>query len=368
MQEIRTKNEWESYCTIELGILEPILADLGYTIQDEQRHIKGERFLMQAVTTASGKKLILSGTRKDGKRVIIKATRDDAGKKEIEHERTCRSVLGAINFAAEMFHSPTELLYTESHGFLISIQEFIDQPKTFLEHTLEEQFNLALSSFKAQEGAHATTHRHLKSIRKSFEIRNAQTYLNNFSNFVATVSEQQINNRSLRNTLRSTEDELTEHKDTIEQYCGFLTHTDFVPHNIRIKDSTIYLLDHSSLAFGNKHEGWARFLNFMTLYNPTLQAGLEQYMEENRASEEGTSLRLMRLYRLGEIICYYTGTLERSEGDLKLLNKARIDFWQKILMYKLENTPVPEEIITNYKRTRDSLRSPDEKARQKGLH
>lgn len=368
MIEPVTKLEWESYCTIELGILEPILADLGYTPADEQPHIKGERFLMQAVTTTSGKKLILTGTRKDGKRVIIKATRDDAGKKEIIHERACRELLNSINFAAEVFHSPKELLYTESHGFLISIQEFIKQPKTFLEHPIEHQFDLALGAFKAQEGAHATTYRHIQSIKKAFEIRDANTYLKNFASFVARTSETLPDNRQLRNLLRSAEDELTEHKESIERYCGFLTHTDFVPHNIRINDGTIYLLDHSSLAFGNKHEGWARFLNFMVLYNQPLQEALEQYVRDNRAPEEYESLQLMRLYRLGEIICYYTGTLERSEGDLKELNKARVEFWKSVLEYTIEDTPVPTEIIRNYRHTRDSLRSSDEKARQKGLH
>lgn len=368
MQEIKTKNEWESYCTVELGVLEPILNDLGYHIEEDQPHIKGERFLMQAVTTQSGKKLILTGTHKHGNRVIIKATRDDAGKKEIEHERTCRGVLNDINFAAEVFHSPKELLYTESHGFLISVQEFITQEKTFLEHPIEQQFSLALSAFKAQEGAHATTHRHIKTIKKAFEIRTVDTYLTNFDGFLDTVSAKLSDNESLTALLRRVHEELKDERDTIEQYCGFLTHTDFVPHNLRIKDGTIYLLDHSSLAFGNKYEGWARFLNFMVLYNRQLQEGLEQYVAENRSPEEFASLRLMRLYRLGEIISYYVSTLERSEGDLKILNKTRVEFWKQVLKYTLEQTALPEEVVTTYQQTRDRLRSADEKARQKGLH
>ena len=363
-----TKNEWESYCTVELGVLEPILNDLGYHIDEDQPHIKGERFLMQAVTTQSGKKLILTGAHKHGSSVIIKATRDDAGKKEIEHERTCRDVLNSINFAAEVFHSPKELLHTESHGFLISVQEYIEQPTTFLGHPIETQFSLALNAFKAQEGAHATTHRHIKTIKKAFEIRTVDTYLKNFDGFLDTISAKLSDNESLRALLRNTKAELKEHKVTIEQYCGFLTHTDFVPHNIRINDGTIYLLDHSSLAFGNKYEGWARFLNFMVLYNRQLQEGLEQYVADNRAPEEYLSMRLMRLYRLGEIICYYVGTLERSEGDLKVLNKTRVEFWKQVLTYTLDQTQVPENVIATYQQTRDSLRSNDEQARQKGLH
>lgn len=368
MQEIKTKNEWESYCTVELGVLEPILADLGFHIDEDQQHIKGERFLMQAMTTKSGKKLILTGTQKNGKRVIIKATRDDGGKKEIEYERTCRSVLHTIHFAAHVFYSPKEILHTDSHGFLISVQEFIEQKKTFLEHPIEEQFTLALSAFKAQEGTHATTHRHIKTIKKTFEMRDTETYLQNFNGFVESVATKLPDDNRILTLLRAADEALHDEKERIDQYCGFLTHTDFVPHNFRIVDGTIYLLDHSSLAFGNKYEGWARFLNFMVLYNPPLQKALEGYVQENRAPEEYTSLQLMRLYRLGEIICYYAGTLERSEGDLKILNKARVNFWKHILTYTLEERSIPIEVIEAYQKTRDGLRSTEEKARQKGLH
>ena len=163
-------------------------------------------------------------------------------------------------------------------------------------------------------------------------------------------------------------EQLREHEKTIEQYSGFLTHTDFVPHNIRIHDDTIYLLDHSSLTFGNKYEGWARFVNFMTLYNPMLENALVTYVKENRTPEESVSLRMMRIYRLGEIIWYYVQTLEKSTGDLHTLNTARITFWSTVLTHILKDERIPESIITEYKKTRDSLRSDDEKKRQQGLH
>ncbi len=161
---------------------------------------------------------------------------------------------------------------------------------------------------------------------------------------------------------------LRENEEVIEQYTGFLTHTDFVPHNIRIHNGQMYLLDHSSLTFGNKYEGWARFLNFMTLYNPPLTGLLTEYVKNNRTSEESVSLRMMRIYRLGEIIWYYIRTLEKSEGDLRTLNEARITFWSTVLTHILDNTPVPESVILDYKNTRDSLRSEEEKKRQQGLH
>lgn len=365
--EIKTKEDWASYCTVEIGVLEPILAEFDFMLDGEQKHTKGERFLMRAMTTTSGKKLILTGTHTSGYKVIVKATRDDAGKKEIEHERRCRNILHDMNFAAEVFHSPEELLYTESHGFLISVQRFVEQNQTFLERPTEKQFSFALASFKAQEGAHATTYKHLKSIGQAFEIRNKDNYLKNFASFI-TETGTLYKDESLQKLLQRTHAELTDNQLTIEQYCGFLTHTDFVPHNFRIKDQTLYLLDHSSLTFGNKYEGWARFINFMVLYNRDLADGLEQYVSDNRSGGEVQALRLMRLYRLGEIISYYVGTLARSEDNLLELNKARVAFWQSVLEHKLADNPLPEEIVESYKTTRDSLRSDDEKERQKGLH
>ena len=48
----------------------------------------------------------------------------------------------------------------------------------------------------------------------------------------------------------------------------------------------MYLLDHSSLRFGNKYEGWARFRNFTTFYNRPLEEALLLYMRNNRAEEK----------------------------------------------------------------------------------
>ncbi|MDC1205446.1 hypothetical protein N8083_01200 [Candidatus Pacebacteria bacterium] len=130
----------------------------------------------------------------------------------------------------------------------------------------------------------------------------------------------------------------------------------------------MYLLDHSSLTFGNKYEGWARFLNFMELYNPPLCAALQKYVADNRTPEESVALRMMRIYRLGEILLYYTNTLQKCEGNLLKLNTARIDFWKTVLKHILHETPIPKETITIFQELRDSLRSEDEKERQRGLH
>jgi len=345
---------WTAYLKSELAAVTPLLHSLGFALDPQQKHLGGERYLMQAVTTHSGKKLILTGTRnKDGMRVVIKATRDQGGARELRHERECRRVLHEIRFAYRAFHSPKEVLFIEKGGFTISIQAFLEQECSFLERPLKEQFNYALAAFKAQESAHATTHAHFRLVKRTFGTIDAKGYLELFARFGAPKESSAF---------------LEKHAETIEQYCGFLTHTDFVPHNFRIKEGTMFLLDHSSLRFGNKYEGWARFLNFMSLYNPALEKALIEYVQENRAPEELLSLRLMRVYRLGEIVHYYRRTLEQSTGDLLLLNKARVEFWSAVLEYQLKDAPLPSSLREEYMRTRDSLRSEEEKARQIGLH
>jgi hypothetical protein len=363
------QTQWQDYCKHELLLLEPLLLKLGYTLVVDQPHLKGERFLQQAITTASGKKFILYGSTHDGKKVVIKATRDENGKKEMEHEHKCRLFLKEIDFAATVLHTPEERVFIVQEDFLISIQNFIEQPTTFLQRPVSEQFQFALKAFKAQEGAHATTYKHHKKIGSVYEIRTELVYRTHVSQFAKELKEGLPTKIDLHTLFETAKDILTEHKKTIEQYGNFLTHTDFVPHNFRIDASnTMYLLDHSSLAFGNKYECWARFLNFMTLYNRDLENALTQYVHDNRSLGEQKSLWLMRIYRLCEITLYYYNATKRSDGNLLLLNTARINFWSTVLKYMIEELPVPATVITDYELLRDSLRSEDEKERQKNLH
>jgi len=358
---------WKEYVTRELEKVTPILKRHGYRLEDVQPHIGGERYLMQAVTTESGRKLILLGRGSDNRRVLIKATSDNGGIHELDRERMGRELLKKINFAYHTFLSPEEVAYLKEEGFVILITAFIEQERTFLERPLQEQFGLALSAFKAQESAHATTSTHLKAIQGVFETLRVNDYLKKFGEFRKnTLSRQK--NPSLRRTLNDAELALVRGAATIAQYEGFLTHVDFVPHNIRIVGRDIYLLDHSSLRFGNKYEGWARFLNFMMLYNPPLEEAFTRYVRDNRTPEELESLKLMRMYRLGEIIYYYTRALEKSSGNLHTLNEKRVTFWGFALEAVLKNAPLRPEVIAAYQKVRDELRSPEERERQKGLH
>jgi len=363
------EKEWAEYRASERAAAESILSRLGYTLEDTQPHTEGERYLMQAVTTASGRKLILIGRRlEDDARVIIKVSTDPGGIREIEHERASRLMLERMGFSYASFLAPTELEFVRTRGMLISITEFIPQEQPFLDRTLEDQFTLALESFKAQESAHATTYGHYRRIRHAFDSRTAKTYRETTESFMGAIRTERPLDTSLGELLVRAQELLREHQDTLDQYGGFLTHTDFVPHNFRVVDGSLYLLDHSSLCFGNKYEGWARFINFMTLYHPALATALVSYVALNRASEESRALRLMRTYRLAELILYYARAVARSTGDLKILNEARIAFWTQALKALLDDVPLSEEVRAAYISTRDSLRSTEEKRRQQGLH
>jgi serine/threonine protein kinase len=359
---------WQTYLAQELPIISGLLSPYHIELLSDQPHIKGERFLIQALTTIGGKKLILLGTdTRTNQNVVIKATNDPLGKAELRHERRCRSLLHAMNFSYESFHSPKELYFFETQGYVIYIGAFIEQSSSFLERPIEEQFSFALQALKAQERTRATTATHLRNVRGVFGTRTSSDYLRMTDGFITHIKSESLSENILT-IITTAKERLEMGKERIEQYCGFLTHTDFVPHNFRIKDNVLYLLDFSSLRIGNKHESWARFLNFMTLYNPLLESLLLTYVQKNRSSEEQESLHLMRLFRLIEIIAYYVGTKQRSVGNLHELNHARIEFWSEVLKAELSHTTISPTVTTAYRETRDRLRSDDEKERQRDLH
>lgn len=339
----------------ELAAVTPLLSGLGYTLDDRQPHIAGERALMGPI--GGGHKLVLLATDAQGRRAVVKVSRDPKATAEIEHERACRGLLEHIRFASEVFNSPKELLFEKRAGYTVLATEFIEQDTAFLERSTQEQFAMALGAFKAQEGAHATTYEHARAIKNTFGEMRAHDYLEKLREYARETNQ-------LDRAVAFVEQNM----QTLEQYCGFLTHWDFTPHNVRIKDGKLYLLDHSSLRFGSKYEGWARFINFMELYNPPLASYLVRYVKDNRTPEESLALKIMRVYRLAELVRYYAGWLPRAQGDLNALAQARITFWSDVLKAVLDDKDVPAELVENYKKIRDSLRSEEEKERQKGLH
>jgi len=369
MPHTDAQQQWDAYKTRELTRLEPLLAQMGYTLDAEQPHTGGERHLTGPLS--SGRKLVLLGRAQGNTRVVIKASSEPLGMREIEHEHTCREVLARIGFAYQTLLSPTQLAYVHRAGHVILITEFIEQERPFTERPIEEQFALALSAFKAQESAHATTASHIRLIRDTFGEATFSTYQTKAAQYcqeiLATLGDSS-ERTALEPLLYSARTYIQHSELPIAQYSGFLTHWDFIPQNIRIRAGEMYVLDHSSLHFGNKYEGWARFINFMELYNPPLARALVEYVANNRTPEEVAALKAMRTYRLLELVRYYVSWLPRTQGDLHALARARIAFWGEVLASVLADTSVPEPVVETYKKQRDALRSNDEKRRQEGLH
>src|SRR5581483_4638795 len=133
------QREWEAYRARELARLTPVLGEFGYALEEHQPHTGGERHL----TGSGGRKLVLLGRGPMG-RAIIKASSDPAGVAELRRERAGRDILKRLRFAYQTFFSPKELLWSERDGLAVSITEFIEQDRPFLERPLKEQFDLAL--------------------------------------------------------------------------------------------------------------------------------------------------------------------------------------------------------------------------------
>lgn len=337
--------------------MESTLKELGFILEEEQPHLSGERFLMMK------DKQVLVGQDRNSNRVILKVATKQGGKEEIEREKKARDLLKKATFANDKILFPDEVFFGAKDNYLIWATEFIPQEKVFVAHPLEEQFFLILRAFEEQEAFHATTFEHIKSIESFFPVFHAREYFGEFRKFKESLKK--LNDRELDKTMEEAEAFLTSHKSIIDTYCNYLTHTDFVPHNFRIKGKSIYMLDLSAVQFGNKCEGWARFLNYMIIHNPKLEKLLNDYVRQNRGADEYLNLRLMRIYKLGFLLDFYARSIEKTEGDLRTLTLERIGFWHEVLKRILKDEPVPQDLIERYKAKRDDLRSDEEKKRQK---
>lgn len=344
--------------TPELEEIRAILNSLGFTLEENQPHIEGERYLMMK------DKFVLSAQDMAGKRVIVKVAHELGGKEEIARERHIRNLLDSIAFSNDSILFPKELYFGERDGHTIWITEFIQQDKVFVAHSLQEQFFLILRAFEEQEAFHATTFEHLKKIAGVFDTYYGQEYFAEFKRFQEVIAKS-VGDTSLDKTMSEAYQELLSHKKTIDAFSNYLTHTDFVPHNFRVRNRTIYMLDLSAIHFGNKYEGWARFLNYMVIHNPSLEKLLLQYLNSNRGKEDCESLRLMRIFKIGFLLEYYARSLEKTSGDLRELTLERIGFWHEILKYILTNQDIPGDFVEDYKKRRDLLRSEEEKRRQR---
>lgn len=371
MSSTDTQREWESYRESELARAAEILTARGFTLDERQVHTGGERYLMTRNRDigGGGRKLVLTGTHTPSNtRVVIKVSSDPAGKAEIAREYAARESINAIEFAHSFFHTPATLLHEEdATGLLISASEFIEQSAPLLERTLEEQFFIALRSLEAQEGVHATTHTHASHISASFGITSASAYLDSFEQFRARANAANPNDAKMKDALAKASLMFTTHRTTVERYCGFLTHADFVPNNFRVRGSDVYLIDHASLHFGNKYESWARLANFMVHHNPALERALADFVRTNRSEDEYLDFRLMRIYKLTFLLAFWTESLVEAEGMLAELIRERVTLWTAALEAVLEDTFLTQEIVDRYLALQQSLRSEEEKERQRAM-
>ena len=331
-----------------LAKITQIIEPLGFSLDQYQPHLSGERWLMMR------DKLVLIGYQNETKeKVVIKVSDKISGKKEIVREKKVRDIMNSLVFSDDSILFPAEIYFGLSNNHLVWVAKFIPQEKIFVQHSLEEQFFTALRAFETQEAFHASTYRHLREIGDTFPILTAQNYLDNFQKF------------SAGSALTKTFHYLADHRTIIDRYANHLIHTDFVPHNFRISGNQIYMLDSSSFCFGNKYESWARFLNYMLIHNPKLENLLLNYIKQNRSPEEYLALRLMRIYKTGYLLNYYAETLNKTTGDLHILTQRRLDFWHQVLGALIDDRPLSSEVLERYLVERDQLRSIEEKERQR---
>lgn len=347
----------------ELKLLTPILSARGFSLTEKQPYVSGERYLM-----AGGKRVLACTRDSDSAQAIVKASRTESGIKEIESEKKARDLMQTLAFADKKILIPEELYFGHTGGYVLLAMRYIPQDTVFAARPLEEQFFIALSAFEAQESFHATTFEHVRSIKSVFPILTSKEYLADFSRLEGSIAHT-YPNAPLQAILAEAFSVLKNNTDTIDRHASYLTHTDFVPHNFRLHEHAIFMLDcvpnYATVHFGNKYEGWARFLNYMALHSPALEKLLVDYIQKNRGEDEYLALRLMRMYKIAFLLDFYARALANTSGDLRELTVTRIVFWQAMLRAVLDDQELSEEVRAEYTATRDRLRSAEEKERQK---
>ena len=335
----------------QYAAIEEALCALGFTLDAEQLHIGGERALMSA------HKLVLTGRdTKDSSRVVIKASLDALGAKDIADEHDIREVLQRVHFASADLSFPPERYFSTSDDMTLSVTDFIEQERVFVDYPLRDQFFMMLKLFEAQEKYHATTHEHTKSLQGAIPVWTVTEYLTDVKNIGDVVDT--LETKKLAGIF-------IENKELIARFSGFLVHTDLVPHNFRVRNGSLYALDQVAIRFGNKYEGLARLVNYMLIHNPALTEKIIEYVRKYRGEDDAKILHIMRCYKAAVLARYYKTSLETAEGNLKELTQIRLNFWLSVLTHLIDNTEIPPDHVAAYKEKRDALRTDDEKARQR---
>ena len=334
-----------------------LLEKLGFVVAEKQLHIFGEREVL------SQEKLVLEAFDAQNKKVMVKCSNTKAGIREIKKEKKIRDSLTTVSYSNDSIALPREVFYGSKNGYLFFITEFIPQDKIFVEHSLKEQFFMAMTLFERQESFHATTSEHLRSVQRTCSIFKKDTYIQNILFFYKKL--QTYKNITVQNELKRGFDFFIKNADIIDTYCGYLIHEDIVPHNFRIKNNQLYILDYSSLQYAHKYESWARFLNYMVIHNPSLEQMIKKYLRTKRSEREYRSLQVMRIYKLFQLLFFYNNLLAKVDGNLLKLTKIRIAFWAGLIKHVIADTDMPKGVLRDYKAKRDRLRTSGEKERQR---
>lgn len=354
--------------TLSIDSVAPILAKAGFKLDSEnnQVHIGDERALI------SRDKLVLKGWRtSDARRVIIKVGASPAGMREIERERACRRGLAEINrsFQSTIFFYPDELGFLQEEGLCISIIEYVDQGMRFLDRSREEKLNLSLSALHAQERVTVDAVTTLVGIVYRFGTVGADGYLSEFEARLGDALMYFPQNRMLRSNLERAITFFRERLGHVRDHLGFLVHADFVPNNFRVIGSRIYYLDLGAFRFGNRYESWARYLNWLMVWDYRLEAALFGHFSENRGPEHYACLSAMRAFKIGFLIQVYSKHLPEVQHDARLhaLQSGRVNFWTSALIALIRGDHVPERTAEEFAQFQESLRSERERRRQKEL-
>jgi len=351
--------------TLSIDSVAPTLAKAGFALdsEDNQVHIGGERALI------SRDKLVLKGWRiSDASRVIIKASASLAGIREIERESACRRCLAEINrsFQSPIFFYPDELGFLQEDDLCISVIEYVDQDMRFLDRPLEEKLHLSLSALHAQERVTVGAVKNLAGVADRFGTITANTYLREFKAHLKNALTYFPQNLVLRSNLEHADTFFRERLCHVREHHGFLIHSDFVPNNFRVIGSEFYYLDLGAFRFGNRYESWARYLNWLMVWDCRLEAVLVDHINEGRGREHHASLSAMRAFNIGFLIQMYSKLLPEVQENARLhaLQSGRLNLWTSALIALIHGDHMPEQTALEFAQFQESLRSEHERRRQ----
>lgn len=285
-------------------------------------------------------------------------------KEEIKQEKKVRDIISSFKPFKKAILLPKEIYFGEKGNHQIFVTEFIPQERVFISLPLRKQFTTIVKTFTKREVLNGKTFDVVRTKFKSFPFLKARDYLKNFKEFQSSILKN-YRTPVIEEATREGHKLLKNNKSIIEDHCDHLVHTDFAPHNFRVRGGKLYTLDCSAFLFGHKYEELARLLNYMVIHNSALEKKLNKYIFEKRGREEFLSLKLMRIYKIHHLLKFYSDALSKTKHDLLALTTHRVEFWKDVLRCVMQDRQIDGKILKVYLKNRDHLRSAEEKKRQR---